>query len=133
MKRLLAVFALAGAPGALACEPALEDANAVRLESARYVLAYVARPMPIRVGRHFGLEVAACGRNGTPAPEALRLDAHMPAHRHGMNYAPSIRPAGGGRWQAQGLMFHMPGEWEFRFDLRAAGTTDRLTHRYTLD
>jgi cytochrome c peroxidase len=44
----------------------------------------------------------------------------MPEHRHGMNYAPEVKPLGPGRWRAEGLMFHMPGKWEFVFEVRAA-------------
>ena len=33
---------------------------------------------------------------------------------------------GGGRYRATGLLFHMPGEWEFVFVLRADGATQRL-------
>lgn len=110
----------AGAP-ALACTPAIEG---TRLESERYVLAY--RSEAAAVGRHFSLDVAACAKAGHPEPESLKVDAHMPEHRHGMNYAPSVSPSGPGRWRAEGLMFHMPGKWELVFELRGAGRTDVL-------
>jgi cytochrome c peroxidase len=118
-------LALAGAAGA--CVPALEG---TRLESPRYVIAF--KPESVAVAKHFSLEVAACAKPGNPAPESLKVDAHMPEHRHGMNYAPEVKPLGPGRWRAQGLMFHMPGKWEFVFELRAAGKTDRLSHEYRL-
>ena len=38
-----------------------------------------------------------------------------------MNYAPAVKPPAPGRWRAEGLMFHMPGKWEFVFELRAGG------------
>jgi cytochrome c peroxidase len=94
-----------------------------RLESARYVLAYTES---IEVAKHFALEVSVCAKPGHPAPESLKVDAHMPEHRHGMNYAPSMKALGSGRWRAEGLMFHMPGRWEFVFEIRAAGSNDRL-------
>jgi hypothetical protein len=37
-----------------------------------------------------------------------------------------LAPPGGGRYRAEGLMFHMPGRWEFVFDVRAGGRTERL-------
>jgi len=52
----------------------------------------------------------------------------MPEHRHGMNYAPEVKPLGPGRWRAEGLMLHMPGKWEFVFEIRAAGKSDRMSH-----
>ncbi len=110
---------------AAACVPALEGA---RLESPRYVLAYQAAP---EVGKFFSLEIAVCAKSGI-APESLKVDAHMPEHRHGMNYAPEVKPLGPGRWRAEGLMLHMPGKWELVFEIRAAGATDRLAHGLVL-
>jgi hypothetical protein len=77
---------------------------------------------PIAVGRHFAIDVMVC-----PADAVLaRVDATMPEHRHGMNYRPSVTPQGAGRWRAEGLMFHMPGVWELRLDVQAAGRTEQL-------
>ena len=77
---------------------------------------------PIAVGRHFAIDVRLC-----PASAVLtRVDASMPEHRHGMNYRPSVKPLGDGRWRAEGLMFHMPGRWELQFDVQAADGSERL-------
>jgi len=97
---------------AWACTPAIQGAT---LESASYVLAF--RASPVAVATHFNLDVAACAKSGGPPPAELKIDAHMPEHRHGMNYAPSVKALGPGRWRAEGLMFHMPGRWEFAFEL----------------
>jgi cytochrome c peroxidase len=114
-KRRAALLALAlgltSGAAAPACEPWLEG---VRLESARYALAY-RLPTPA-VGSHFAIEIGACAKAGAP-PEALTVDAHMPEHRHGMNYRPSVTRLAPGRWRAEGLMFHMPGRWELVFTL----------------
>ena len=105
-----------------ACVPALEG---TRLESPRHVLVF--RSAPISVSEHFSLEIAACAKSGA-APESLKVDAHMPEHRHGMNYAPAVKALGPGRWRAEGLLFHMPGKWEFVFEIRGSGVADRLAH-----
>jgi len=110
---------------AAACVPPLDG---TRLESQRFGLAYKATPA---VGQFFTLEVAVCSKTKEIA-EAIKVDAHMPEHRHGMNYAPSLKPAGANRWRAEGLMFHMPGKWELVFEVRAAGKTDRMAHAMTL-
>jgi cytochrome c peroxidase len=117
-------LALAGAAGA--CKPDLEG---TRLESPRFVLAF--KPEAISVAQHFALDVAVCAKTGT-AIDSIKIDAHMPEHRHGMNYAPSLKPLGPGRWRAEGLMFHMPGKWELMFEVRAGGTTDRMAHALVL-
>ena len=123
-------FALTAAlvcKSAAACVPALEG---TRLESPRYGLAYKATG--ISVAQHFTLEIEVCAKSGSPVPESLKVDAHMPEHRHGMNYAAEVKPLGPGRWRAEGLMFHMPGKWEFVFEIRAAGTSDRMGHAFLL-
>ena len=87
------------------------------MESARFVLAYKAGA--VEVSKHFHLEVGACAKSG-PAPQSLKVDARMPAHRHGMNYSPSVKKTAPGRWRAEGLLLHMPGEWEFVFEIDSA-------------
>lgn len=119
---LAAALGLSALPS-LACTPALEGA---RLESRGYVLVF--RIESLSVARHFSAEIAACAKSGAPAPENLKVDAHMPAHRHGMNYVPSIKRLGPGRWLAEGLMLHMPGEWELVFTLQG----ERMAHALVL-
>jgi cytochrome c peroxidase len=111
---------------AAACVPALEG---TRLESPRFVLAF--KPQPISVARHFALDIAVCSKSSVTA-ESIKVDAHMPEHRHGMNYAPEVKSLGPGRWRAEGLMFHMPGKWEFVFEVRAGGKSDRMGSAFLL-
>ena len=40
---------------------------------------------------------------------------------------PSVTATGTQRYRAEGLMFHMPGRWEYIFEVRAAGAIERLT------
>ena len=44
-----------------------------------------------------------------------------------MNYKPEITDLGQGRYQAKGLLFHMPGRWEFAVTVTSGGTPTRLT------
>ena len=121
--------------GALAQAPAGCGADlkgAESAESARYVVVYRAKPAPIAVSQHFALEIAVCAKQGAPAPDALAVDARMPEHGHGMNYKAAVRSLGSGRFQADGLMFHMPGRWQFAFDLRSGGNSERALRDYTL-
>ncbi len=83
---------------------------------------------PITVGRHFAITVRLC-----PASAVLaRVDATMPEHRHGMNYRPSVKRLGDGRWRVEGLMFHMPGRWQLRLDVQADGATAQLVETISL-
>lgn len=128
---LAAALLLPPAGAAQACSPALPGGK--QLESARFSLGYRTVPGAIAVGRHFALELAVCPKGGAQVPESVRVDAHMPEHRHGMNYKAQVVAAPGGRYTAEGLMFHMPGRWELIFDVRSGGKTDRLTQSVTLE
>jgi hypothetical protein len=93
-------------------------------------LSYRFEPAELKADRHFALLVDACSAGSI---DALAVDAQMPEHRHGMNYKPVVTKIGPNRWKADGLLLHMPGRWEFRFDMRTAGRTDRLAHSVTVE
>lgn len=133
MKALLGFTLLVATNFAQACVPNLSGDGVVRIESPRYVLAFRTFPKQIAVGEPFSMDIDICNKKDVLALETLRVDAQMPIHRHGMNYAPTVQRVANGRWRAEGLLFHMPGPWEFRFDLRAREMTDHLTHSYQLD
>jgi hypothetical protein len=75
--------------------------------------------------RHFALELQVC----PPLPLAtIRVDADMPAHRHGMNYRTSVTAlAQPGRFRAEGLLLHMAGRWRVIVDLPLPEGPLRLT------
>jgi hypothetical protein len=76
-------------------------------------LAWRTEPATIVAGEPFVMVIKTC-----PRQARLRaVDATMPEHRHGMNYAPSLQALGDGRWRAEGLLWHMSGRWELRFEL----------------
>jgi hypothetical protein len=125
---LAALFAI-GAPAAsvLACEiPAAFPAQN-RIDGKGYVLGFRAVPAKIELGEHFSVEAVVCAKGASAAPRSLGVDAQMPEHRHGMNYRAKVSPRGDGRYLAEGLMFHMPGRWQFVFDVEGAGMRERLT------
>jgi hypothetical protein len=64
--------------------------------------------------------------------QLLRVDATMPEHRHGMNYRPTVKPLGDGRWRAEGLLWHMSGRWQLRLDVRAQGSDHTLVQSVVL-
>ena len=91
--------------------------------AAGVAVAFVPDPAPWAVSRHFGLRGVLCG----PA-RLLRVDADMPAHRHGMNYRPTLQWQEAGRFTAQGMMLHMPGRWRIRFEVETQGRRQWLDH-----
>jgi hypothetical protein len=133
-KRREPVRRLAGAVGSALAALAAASATAcelppgVRVETERIAISYSTIPAKILVGQPFVLDLAACPKqlDGEirPVSDRVRMDAHMPEHRHGMNYRAKVESLGSGRYHSEGWLFHMPGRWEFVFDVGA----ERLTH-----
>jgi hypothetical protein len=111
---------------AIGCEPAPIGADATRITGRSFVVDWRVEPAPLRLGEFFAVVVSACERAGQRV-SSVKVDATMPAHRHGMNYAPTVTSEEGGRFRASGLLLHMPGRWEFTFDI--AGDSTRETVR----
>jgi len=124
--------ALLSAGPAFACGEKL-GGPARTIESARYTVVYKSVPDPIETGRHFSLEFVVCPHGNAVAPDAVRVDAVMPLHRHGMNYRSIVVASGGGSYRADGLMFHMPGRWDVTFDLATAAGSERMTASIELE
>jgi len=108
---------LAAGAAQAACGDALPAAERQRIESPGLTLAFAPSPAPVPLGRPFTLAIQLCPAPGQPLPERLTVDAEMPAHRHGMNYRPTVTAQGHGRFLAEGLMFHMPGHWRLWFEI----------------
>ena len=98
---------------------------------AGIVVVFATLPPVIEVGRHFTMDIRVCA-DGTP-PVLTRLDADMPEHRHGMNYRPTLAAKDDGRYEAEGLLFHMPGRWRLRFDVEHGGRRTRLATEVVLE
>ena len=119
--------ATGGASAAHACVPSLQG-DAVRvMRSEALTVAWRSEPAAIPLGEHFVLELAVCATGGGSAIDSIAVDAEMPEHRHGMNYRPGLASLGGGRYRAEGLLFHMPGRWRLTVEVRAGGSVERLT------
>jgi hypothetical protein len=130
---LLALAVLAGAAAGEECGGGWAGPGTARVESERVVLVFRTEPARIVVGQHFSLEAVVCARRAESAPTGLRLDAHMPDHRHGMNYRAVVVPRGNGRYVAEGLLFHMPGRWQLVFDVASGAGTERLVRDVVLE
>jgi predicted TIM-barrel fold metal-dependent hydrolase len=109
-----------------ACAQAARAPGAQRLESTSVVLVWRAQPEAIRVGRPFSVSTSICPKQAGAGVQSLAVDATMPEHQHGMNYAPRVVRSGEHRYDAEGLLFHMPGRWQLAFDVRVNGHSERL-------
>lgn len=118
---------VAAAPTAFAaCPPTAADGTA--LQAGPVQLAWRAEPVKISPGQPFLMMLQLCPAQAVPT----RVDATMPEHRHGMNYKASLHDLGRGRWRVNGLLWHMPGRWELRFDVQHEGSTHTLRQEVVL-
>ena len=130
---------LAAAAAGAACPPADSDGSAIR--KGNLTLAWrplltgekAAKSGRIPMAKHFALEVQLCDKDAASDAQLQKADATMPAHKHGMNYRPVIRPLGAGRFRIEGMMFHMAGQGELAFELKAGSETLRLTQEVRAD
>ncbi len=122
LRRHAALALLAACAGAQACDLP----GAKRLEGPKLALAYRTVPAQIPLGAHFVVEILVCPKAGAAMPAAIKADATMPEHRHGMNYKPSAASQGGGRFRSEGWLFHMPGRWEIAFEAGGERFTDSV-------
>jgi hypothetical protein len=119
---------LAAASPSLACADIPVQARMV--DGSHFRLVVLADPMPIPLNAPFALDIQLCDGRMAEMPRLVAVDAWMPAHKHGMNYAPTLTKLDWGHYRAEGLLLHMPGEWEFVFDFAGLDQGERLSFRF---
>jgi len=127
----LRALALAALTVAMPAAYAACDAGpgVLRGKTPKVALAFRTDPATIKVGELFSLLAEVCPL-AAASVTGLRVDAGMPAHKHGMNYQPQVSNSGPGKYTATGLMFHMPGLWQFTFDVETSAGRERIRVDY---
>lgn len=88
----------------------------------------------IQVSEPFSVLISVCDTDVSDM--SLELNATMPAHGHGMNYEPEHNVVEHTdeqlKVQVDGLVLHMPGNWEWLIELRTPDTKTALTYEFDL-
>lgn len=128
----LALLAFAACAGPREDETAIprpwEGGKVVASNDGAWQVVYKPAPDPIPRGETFSIDAWVFAPESPDVPRTdvqLAVDAAMPEHGHGMNRVPKIAAKGGGRFHAEGLLFHMPGKWELYFDVTRGPLTER--------
>lgn len=108
-----------------ACEAAADGGIRI-LKAQDSRLVYRTEPATIALGQPFRLLARLCPGARTGAGARLSVDASMPEHRHGMNYAPRLVQREDGL-VADGLLFHMAGRWQLVVEARQGDSVERFT------
>lgn len=119
---------LLGSPSALASGPCSTDnhtTHAMVFSSEDFEILAIPDPVKIEVGTEFGLNIYLCG---TEDIEISKVDARMPKHGHGMNYAPKLEAGSKAHVSAKPLLFHMPGLWEIAINVKSQSGNQTLTN-----
>ena len=113
------------------CKNILNKGGVAALEEPLTVIQPVGA---IEVSEPFDVIVTVCGEGlgGTD----VALDATMPAHGHGMNYAPAhtviSRTNSSVHVKVGDVRLHMPGTWQWSVDLRNEGKRLTGSHEFNL-
>lgn len=106
-------------------------ATRLRSASGDAYPAWVSTP-PLAVSQLFAAELVIC----SPSARVVAVDAVMPAHGHGTNYRPSISESAADamhrHYRADGMLLHMPGQWQWQITLQDNGQTHLLTGDFTV-
>ncbi|WP_058278370.1 hypothetical protein [Ruegeria atlantica] len=114
------VWFLVSSGAAVACETAGQRMSSETQNAPKVHVAVD----EIRLAQPFSILLTVCD---DVAVSEVRVDAIMPAHQHGLNYAPKITALGDRVFRADNMLFHMPGLWELRVDTNFGGRSISYT------
>ncbi len=113
------------------CAVGAADAGAVVLKGKATTVVAVPDTDRIAIGEQFALDLMVC--SDIADTTVLGVDATMPRHGHGMNYKPSLNRESADRYQVEGLLFHMPGQWRLSVRIEENGKPGELSSDMTIE
>ena len=88
----------------------------------------------IEVSKAFSAMVTVCANSVSDID--MQFNATMPSHGHGMNYTPKVSLIEStdnvARYRVDGLVMHMPGEWQWSLIVSSENTEEKLEHSFKL-
>ena len=90
-------------------------------QAADYIVTFTTPDGPPEINRMHSWILYVETDAGEPVENAdIEVDGGMPAHDHGLPTQPRVtEELGGGHYRLDGVRFHMSGEWEMVFTIRA--------------
>lgn len=116
------------APAATAGWPAKR-----KTEGGKFTVTIQPEGGAITMNRHFALSVIVEPSAEAGKPDSVVVDADMPSHGHGMNTKPETIHEGGARYRANGMLFHMAGDWSIMVEIDAGTTKERAFFPLTIE
>ena len=101
-------------------------------DGGTYLVEYETDPSPIPLSDDFTMRTRVTDQEGRWIEDAtVVVNAEMPAHGHGMNTVPTTTYEADGWYRTEGMLFHMPGDWEIIIDVAGDGGVETSTLRYS--
>jgi hypothetical protein len=120
-RRTLRTTLMAGVAGLFLMSCCALAATAAPLVSSggTYVVSWHVDGDKMPLNKVFDLDVTVHKAADHKPAEGVKLavNATMPAHHHGMNVKPVVKPVDAGNWLVSGMLFHMPGNWQITLDI----------------
>jgi len=104
-----------------------------KTERGNFTVTIQPRGGKIVRGEHFTLDVTVEPAAGVGAPVSVIADADMPSHGHGMNTKAETVHEAGPRYRADGMLFHMGGEWSISVAVSAGKGEERALFPVTIE
>jgi hypothetical protein len=99
-----------------------EDARSAITGGGTWTVSYAPDPDPVPGNEEFALDLTVEDDAGPASGTSILLTADMPEHGHGMNQTPVVSGSDGS-FRADGMLFHMTGDWRLTVDVTGdAGT-----------
>ena len=128
-RAFLAALVLGLGLAACSSDPAPEDKtpSIIPTDQGSFGLHLTPSPDPFVAGDNsLGIELSdATGAEVSAAH--IAVEPWMPAMGHGVSVVPDMLELGAGAYRADHVTFSMPGQWELRFVVNAAGVEDHAT------
>ncbi len=101
--------------------------------AAEFTVTWTAPDGPVEINRMHSWILHVENEAGEPVLGAtIEVDGGMPAHNHGLPTAPRVtEELGNGDYRLDGVRFHMRGQWELVFTIRAGNVENTVV--VTLD
>jgi hypothetical protein len=126
---LLAAAAVCAQGGCMSLPSGLDTSLERTTAQAKYRVALHPLAEPVPVNSMHAWEIRLLTPAGEPVRGAqIEVGGGMPQHGHGLPTQPRVtRDAGDGRYLLEGMKFSMPGWWEIKLKVAAAGGNDSVT------
>ena len=111
----------------------LLDTQSTKSSNDHYIIEWKTIPANISVNEYFQMEfLVKEPMKPINYPVDLLVDAGMQAHNHGMHTKPITKRVDKQHFISEGMLFHMPGEWQVELEISRGIMKEKAVIEITL-